>query len=141
MMEADRQGWIEVDNAMLQQRLGLSVYQVSSAIKALEQAGWVEKLREGNRFIGLRLLPGPVAPSIPPVAPEPEPDAPAEAGASPRMLEELRIPATPLLDAYVAAREAAAANPNWLRFEPDPLAEEALVLRRAVVSLYLDRYK
>jgi hypothetical protein len=144
-MAPDPTGWIDVDNGMLQQRLGLSQQNVATAMLSLEKQGHIERLREGQRIIGVRLL-NPV-PQVDHIAPPPgettvvvmTPEAHAEVHHT--ILEEMAIPPTPLLDAYVAAKKAAEANPNWLRFEPDPLAEEALRLRAAVAKLYLERYK
>lgn len=123
--DKDRQGWVMVDNDYLAQRFGVSAQAIAGATRSLEVHRHVERLREGRRILGYRLLDG----SVTALHPGPQTSGERLNGQHPL------APPTPLLDDYLAASQLAAQHPQYLSFTPDALAEEGLALKRALEAL------
>lgn len=129
--------WRQWDPELVRQASGLKGYQVGAALSQLREQGRLQQLGgggrgkriEGVRWRGERRPEQPVAhaPAESTNGTVAKPSDPAQAA--------LASPPTPELDKYIAARELAAAAPTdnpfiTISFEPIPIAEEAITLKR-----------
>jgi len=107
-------GWVTVYPRPMAQGFGISYETLLTNMRRLHGKGVINIQYKGNGpKSGLEAVRVPAWSAAKPVAPEPA---------------QATVPATPLLDAYRAARDFAAANPNnpFITFEPVAIAEEAL---------------
>lgn len=130
-------GWLYVTPTQIRDRLGVQGNPVSVAISDMQRNELLEVRKEGARIVAVRMTPKTATAARPTPGATPEAIRAATPSVQPRPTVEL--PATPHLEKYIAARRTASLAPEdnpyiEVTFHRDPLAEEAALLRAALLN-------